>query len=69
VVDPLTGETLEELDELVVFPATHYVAGDERCGSRSGKIEPSCRSGWEFEERASCSRRSACACAPSTTSR
>jgi excinuclease ABC subunit B len=30
VVDPLTGEQLEELPEVLVFPATHYVAGDER---------------------------------------
>jgi excinuclease ABC subunit B len=30
VVDTLTGEQLEDLDELTVFPATHYVAGDER---------------------------------------
>jgi excinuclease ABC subunit B len=29
-VDPLTGEVLADLDELTVFPATHYVAGDER---------------------------------------
>jgi excinuclease ABC subunit B len=29
-VDMLTGETLTELDEVVIFPATHYVAGDER---------------------------------------
>ena len=29
-VDPVTGELLGELDEVVVFPATHYVAGDER---------------------------------------
>ena len=29
-VDLLTGEQLGELDDLVVFPATHYVAGDER---------------------------------------
>jgi excinuclease ABC subunit B len=29
-VDPLTGEVLAELDELTIFPATHYVAGDER---------------------------------------
>jgi excinuclease ABC subunit B len=28
--DVLTGEALGDLDELVVFPATHYVAGDER---------------------------------------
>jgi excinuclease ABC subunit B len=29
-IDTLTGERLGEPDELVVFPATHYVAGDER---------------------------------------
>ena len=29
-VDPLTGETLHEHNEILVFPATHYVAGDER---------------------------------------
>jgi excinuclease ABC subunit B len=30
VVDPLTGEQLRDLAEVMVFPATHYVAGDER---------------------------------------
>jgi excinuclease ABC subunit B len=30
VIDPLTGENLNELSEVIVFPATHYVAGDER---------------------------------------
>ena len=30
MIDPLTGETLRELNEVLVFPATHYVAGDER---------------------------------------
>ena len=30
VVDPLTGEQLSELPEVMVFPATHYVAGEER---------------------------------------
>ncbi|MBJ7460202.1 MAG: excinuclease ABC subunit UvrB, partial [Ilumatobacteraceae bacterium] len=29
-IDPLTGENLNELTEVIVFPATHYVAGDER---------------------------------------
>ena len=29
IVDPLTGEQITELTELIVFPATHYVAGDE----------------------------------------
>ena len=30
IIDPLTGETLRELPRVQVFPATHYVAGDER---------------------------------------
>ena len=29
-IDPLTGEQLADLAKLVIFPATHYVAGDER---------------------------------------
>ncbi len=29
-VDPVTGEVLDEVDDVVVFPATHYVAGTER---------------------------------------
>ena len=39
VVDPLTGEKVTALDELVVFPATHYVAGDERMRVAIGRIE------------------------------
>jgi excinuclease ABC subunit B len=30
VVDPLTGEQLREMTRVQLFPATHYVAGDER---------------------------------------
>jgi excinuclease ABC subunit B len=29
-VDPLTGEVVEELDRLVLFPASHYVTSSER---------------------------------------
>jgi excinuclease ABC subunit B len=39
VVDPLTGEKVTELDELVVFPATHYVAGEERMRAAIARIE------------------------------
>jgi excinuclease ABC subunit B len=39
VVDPLTGEKVDELDELVVFPATHYVAGEERMRAAIVRIE------------------------------
>ncbi|MGH9263349.1 MAG: excinuclease ABC subunit UvrB [Acidimicrobiales bacterium] len=38
-VDPLTGEILEVLDEVVVFPATHYVAGEERMKNAMERIE------------------------------
>ncbi|HEX2047056.1 MAG TPA: excinuclease ABC subunit UvrB [Acidimicrobiales bacterium] len=38
-VDPLTGEILEVLEEVVVFPATHYVAGEERMKSAMERIE------------------------------
>ena len=30
MIDPLTGETLSEPQSIFVFPATHYVAGDDR---------------------------------------
>jgi excinuclease ABC subunit B len=30
VIDPLTGEQLRELKRTQIFPATHYVAGEER---------------------------------------
>jgi len=38
-VDPLTGERIRFLDELVVFPATHYVTGEERLKHAIGRIE------------------------------
>ena len=37
--DVLTGEALGDLEEVVVFPATHYVAGDERMRRAIGQIE------------------------------
>jgi len=39
VVDPLTGEKVTELEELVLFPATHYVAGAERMQAAMVRIE------------------------------
>ncbi|MEZ5138630.1 MAG: excinuclease ABC subunit UvrB [Acidimicrobiales bacterium] len=39
VVDPLTGETVHEPQEFVFFPATHYVAGEERMRAAIGRIE------------------------------
>ena len=38
-IDTLTGETLSQMDRTMVFPATHYVAGDERMRTAMVKIE------------------------------
>jgi excinuclease ABC subunit B len=38
-VDPLTGEHLRQLDDLVVFPATHYMADAENVRRAIGGIE------------------------------
>jgi len=38
-LDPLTGERLEELDEIVIFAATHYVAGEENLRRAVVQIE------------------------------
>ena len=37
--DVLTGELLGDLEELLIFPATHYVAGDERTRNAIASIE------------------------------
>ena len=39
VVDPLTGERLDTLDELVVFPATHYATSEQRMQAAVARIE------------------------------
>ena len=39
MIDPLTGENLRELERAHVFPATHYVTGNERMTRAMGKIE------------------------------
>jgi len=49
-VDMLTGEQLGELDELVIFPATHYVAGDERMQRAIGQIEAELQERLKFFE-------------------
>ncbi len=39
IVDPLTGEHVTELQELSLYPATHYVTGDERMRKAIVRIE------------------------------
>ncbi len=38
-MNPITGEILEEMREVMVYPATHYVAGQERMLRAVGDIE------------------------------
>src|SRR5262245_21260837 len=51
IVDPLTGEQLRELSEVMVFPATHYVAGDERMKRAMGQIEQELQERLAFFEK------------------
>ena len=44
-VDPVTGEVLREHDVLAVYPASHFVTGDERLNTAVANIET------ELEER------------------
>ena len=37
--DPVTGERLQDVDDLTIFPATHYVAGEERMKRAIAGIE------------------------------
>src|SRR5213596_2705658 len=39
IVDPVTGELLKELNEITVFPATHYVASDDAMKSAIAGIQ------------------------------
>jgi excinuclease ABC subunit B len=39
MVDPVTGEQLGELAEVMIFPATHYVTGEERMKVAVTRIE------------------------------
>jgi excinuclease ABC subunit B len=50
-VDTVTGERVRQLKELVVYPATHYVASDERMATAIGRIETELRDQLaDFEE-------------------
>ena len=70
-VDPLTGEIAEDVDRLVLFPASHYVTDHESLARATvGHRAGAARAAQVVRgATASCSRRSACGCAPPTTSR
>ncbi len=51
IVDPLTGERLTTMNELVLFPATHYVAGEERMQKAIKRIEQELQERLAYFER------------------
>src|SRR5437763_457561 len=51
VVDPLTGERVQTLEELIVFPATHYVASEERMQKAIVRIEAELQERLAYFER------------------
>jgi excinuclease ABC subunit B len=50
-IDTLTGEYLGEVEELAVFPASHYVAGQERMQKAIERIEAELQERLAFFER------------------
>ena len=50
-MDPVTGEIVEVLEELIVFPATHYVAGEERMRRAIAGIEAELQERLAFFEK------------------
>jgi excinuclease ABC subunit B len=51
VVDPLTGERVQTLEELIVFPASHYVASEERMQKAIVRIESELQERLAYFER------------------
>ena len=49
-IDTLTGEVAEEMTDFVFFPATHYVAGDERMKRAISSIEEELQERLKFLE-------------------
>jgi len=50
-IDPLTGETLSDHSSIVVFPATHYVTGNERMRRAIAGIEEELQKQLAFFEK------------------
>src|SRR5438477_1741323 len=51
VVDPLTGERIQTLEELIVFPASHYVASEARMQKAIVRIEAELQERLAYFER------------------
>ena len=67
-INPVTGEIIDEMKELWVYPATHYAASEERLERAMVGIQAELRERLaELEQQGNCSRRSGSACVPPTT--
>ena len=67
-VDPTTGEILQSLDAVNIYPAKHFVTPKDRLIQPLAPSDQSCGSVWMCStEKASCLRPSAWSSAPSTT--
>ena len=64
--DPLTGEILDEIDHVSVWPATHYVdqGGDDGAGGRRDQRRARTSARLASRSTASSSRRTGCSSAP-----
>src|SRR5690606_26148713 len=51
VVDSLTGEKVAEHEDLAIYPATHYVEGEELMGQAIGRIEKELQERLAFFEK------------------
>ena len=68
VLHPLTGDVINQVDHTYLFPASHYVAGEERMKKAIASIEEELddRLAW-FRGQNKLSRSNACGCAPPST--
>ena len=67
---PLTGDIIREEEEMYIFPASHYVAGDDRMARAIRDIEDELRQRHRnWNRRTNYWKPSGCACAPPMTSR
>ena len=70
LINPVTGEVMDEISELWVYPATHYVTGRERLLKAAAISRSNLPIGCRYSSaKANSWRRSDCGCARPMTSR
>lgn len=50
-VDPLTGQVLEELDQIGIYPGSHYATGDENLKRANGTIRDELRDRLQYYQK------------------